>query len=139
MHPCSGPSDRATDTVKALDHATAHALANHLTVDTTTTGRRTGETRSIEIWLLGIDGRSFITGTPGRRDWLANPRADPNLVVHLKQAVPADLPARAVEVTDDATRHWVLTHEAAHWYRGQTPIGTLVAAPMVEPSFAEDG
>ena len=41
----------------------AHALAHDLTVDISTTGRRGGEPRRIEIWLLGIDDRSFITGT----------------------------------------------------------------------------
>ena len=120
-----------------MDDAVAKALANDLTVDITTTGRRSGEPRRLEIWLLGIDGRSFITGTPGRRDWLANLQADPNLTVHLKQRVHADLPARATAVTDPETRRWVLTHAAATWYRGQVDLDRLVAeAPMVELRFA---
>ena len=52
-------------------------LADDLTIDITTTGRRSGQARRIEIWMLDVDGRFFITGTPGRRDWLANLLADP--------------------------------------------------------------
>src|SRR3954463_11808065 len=111
-------------------------LAADPTIDITTTGRSSGEPRRIEIWMMDVDGRFFITGTPGRRDWLANLRANPDLVVHLKQHVLLDLPARATVVTDDATRRKVLEHLTTHWYRGQSPIEELVArAPMVEVSF----
>ena len=48
----------------------------------------------IEIWMLDIDGRFFITGTPGRRDWLANLMAEPRSTVHLKQLAHLDLSAR---------------------------------------------
>jgi hypothetical protein len=83
-----------------------------------------------------VDGRSFITGTPGPRAWLANLLADPALTVHLKQSVPADLPATARIVTDEATRRHVLSHPAASWYRSQVPLEQLVAsAPMVELTF----
>ena len=54
-------------------------LGHDPTIDITTTGRRTGRPRRIEIWMLDVDGRYFITGTPGRRDWLANLSADPKL------------------------------------------------------------
>jgi hypothetical protein len=60
-------------------------LRDDPTVDITTTGRRSGQPRRIEIWMLDVDGRFFITGTPGRRDWLANVIAYPDLVVHLKR------------------------------------------------------
>lgn len=114
------------------------ALREDLTVDITTTGRRTGLARRIEIWMLHVDGRWFITGTTGRRDWLANLRADPRLTLHLKESVRADLPARAVEVTDPATRRMVLEHAAADWYRGQEHLDDLVAAaPMVELVWAD--
>jgi deazaflavin-dependent oxidoreductase (nitroreductase family) len=110
-------------------------LADDPTVDITTTGRRSGQPRRIEIWMLDIDGRFFITGTPGRRDWLANLRADPRLVVHLKRA-RQDLDARAEAVSDPATRRGVLEHLSARWYRGQAPLAELVArSPMVEVTF----
>lgn len=128
-----GPYDFAMgptiDTVRA-------ELADDPTVDITTTGRTSGRPRRIEIWMLDIDGRFFITGTPGRRDWVANVDADPNLVVHLKRHAHLDLPARAAWVADEPTRRTVLRHRTAEWYRDQEALDALVAsAPMVEITF----
>ena len=43
-------------------------LADDPTIDITTIGRRSGLPRRVEIWMMDVDGRFFITGTPGRRD-----------------------------------------------------------------------
>jgi deazaflavin-dependent oxidoreductase (nitroreductase family) len=111
-------------------------LEDDPTVDITTTGRRSGLPRRIEIWMLDVDGRFFITGTPGRRDWLANLDADPDLTVHLKRHGHVDLHARATRVTDESTRRAVLDHLSATWYRNQRPIDVLVdTSPMVEVVF----
>jgi deazaflavin-dependent oxidoreductase (nitroreductase family) len=111
-------------------------LADDPTVDITTTGRTTGLPRRIEIWMLDVDGRFFITGTPGRRDWLANLRANPSVVVHLKRHRHVDLVGRADQVVDMATRRAVLDHVSATWYRNQEPLDVLVdTAPMVEVVF----
>jgi deazaflavin-dependent oxidoreductase (nitroreductase family) len=111
-------------------------LADDPTVDITTTGRHSGVPRRIEIWMLDVDGRFFITGTPGRRDWLANLRADHSLVVHLKRRAHLDLAARATPVADDHTRRAVLEHLSATWYRSQESLDVLLAtAPMVEIEF----
>ena len=111
-------------------------LADDPTVDITTIGRRSGEPRRIEIWMLDVDGRFFITGTPGRRDWLANLLADPALIVHLKRHAHVDLVATATAVDDPATRRTVLEHLSATWYLSQEPLDVLVAtAPMVEVLF----
>lgn len=112
-------------------------LADDPTIDITTTGRRSGRARRIEIWMMDIDGRFFITGTPGARSWLANLRADPKLTVHLKRHAHTDLPATAAEVTDPDTRRMVLAHVATEWYRGQAPMERLMASsPMVEVTFS---
>jgi deazaflavin-dependent oxidoreductase (nitroreductase family) len=111
-------------------------LADDPTVDITTTGRRSGLPRRIEIWMLDVDGRFFITGTPGRRDWLANLLADPEIVVHLQRHTQQDVHGRAERVSDPQTRRRVLEHLSARWYRSQTPLDDLVAtAPMVEVTF----
>ena len=68
------------------------------TVEITTIGRSSGRPRRIEIWMYAIDGRYVITGTPGPRDWFANLRANPELVIHLPGGV--DVPATAATVTD---------------------------------------
>ena len=115
-------------------------LADDPTVDITTTGRRSGLPRRIEIWMLDVDGRFFITGTPGHRDWIANLRAHPRLVVHLKRRAGVDIEATATLVTDPVTRRRVLEHLSATWYRSQTPIEALVeSAPMIEIHAPTDG
>ena len=112
------------------------ALVDDPTIDITTTGRRSGQPRRIEIWMMVVDDRFFITGTPGPRDWLANLRAHPELVVHVKGPDAVDLPAVATEVIDEPTRRMVLEHLTTSWYRGQVSLEDLVAmAPMVEVSF----
>jgi deazaflavin-dependent oxidoreductase (nitroreductase family) len=111
-------------------------LRDDPTIDITTTGRRSGQSRRIEIWMLDVDGRFFITGTPGRRAWLANLIDQPSLVVHLKRRAHVDLRARATVVADSETRRRVLEHLTARWYRTQSPISDLVASsPMVEVIF----
>ena len=111
-------------------------LASDPTVDITTTGRQTGLARRIEIWMLDVEGRFLITGTPGRRDWFANLVAHPSLVVHLKRHNHVDLAARATPVSDLAMRRTVLEHLNASWYRTQEPLDVLVdSAPMVEITF----
>ena len=67
------------------------ALASDPTIDITTTGRNSGEPRRIEIWMLAVEDRFFITGTPGPRGWLANIRTNPRVVVHMKNGMHADL------------------------------------------------
>ena len=111
-------------------------LSDDPTIDITTTGRRSGRPRRVEIWMLDVDGRFFITGTPGPRDWLANLVDHPDLVVHLKRRAHVDLPARAQLVTDVADRRRVLEHLTASWYQTQSSLDDLVAtAPMVEVTF----
>src|SRR3954469_11071216 len=111
-----------------MDDAVLQALDADPTIDITTTGRHTGMARRIEIWMLDVDGRFFITGTPGPRAWLANLAADPRLTVHLKRRAHVGLDAVAYQVTDEATRRRVLEHLSAVWYRGQVPMEDLVAA-----------
>ncbi len=93
--------------------ATIHdALDHSQTIDITTTGRRTGRPRRIEIALHSIGGRLVISGMPSPRTraWIHNLEADPRLTVHLKGTrVHADLDATARIVTDPAERRELLT------------------------------
>ncbi len=112
------------------------AVSKEPTIDLTTTGRRSGDAHRIEIWMIVVEERFFITGTPGPRGWLANARNDPRVVVHMKNGIVADLVAWAREVTDEPTRRMVLSDDAARWYRTQAPLDTLVAeAPLIELIF----
>ena len=85
-----------------------NALKQERIIDITTRGRKSGEPRRKEIWFHNIDGRIYITGIPGTRDWYANMIAEPDFTFHLKQSVQADIPARATSVRDEAERRRVL-------------------------------
>ena len=123
-----------------MDDRIRAALASDGVVDVTTVGARSGESRRTEIWFLHLEGRTFVTGTPGRRNWYANLLAHDRLTLHLEESLVADLPARAVPVRDEATRRWVFTrpHRWNDWYLGQAGLEDLVArSPMVELFFDE--
>jgi deazaflavin-dependent oxidoreductase (nitroreductase family) len=111
-------------------------LADEPTIDITTTGRKSGQPRRIEIWMIDVDDRFFITGTPGRRSWLANVIADPRITVHLKRHANVDLAAHARRVTDEATRRHILESVGARWYRDQSSVEKLMdGAPLIEVTF----
>ena len=106
------------------------ALASHQTIQITTFGRLTGEPRRIEIWWFRIEGRFVITGTPGRRDWLANVKANPRLIVHVEGR---DIEATASSVDDAAFRRRVFSRPETSWYASQAELDHLVSsAPMIE-------
>ena len=55
-------------------------------VEITTTGRKSGQPRRIEIYLHNIDGDFYLTGRPGfPRDWVADLRSDPRMTLHLNE------------------------------------------------------
>jgi deazaflavin-dependent oxidoreductase (nitroreductase family) len=109
------------------------ALARHQTIHITTTGRKTGRPRRVEIWWFRVDGRFVITGTPGRRDWMANLSADPRLTIHVGGR---DIEATAAPITDPSFRRKVFTRPQTSWYTSQAELDRLVAtAPMVEIHF----
>jgi deazaflavin-dependent oxidoreductase (nitroreductase family) len=107
------------------------ALRRNRTIDITTTGARTGRPRRIETWAW-VDGDTvYLTGSPGRRDWYANLLANPELTVHLKRDVEADVPARAVPIVDSAERRAIFERlrpaQADAWMDG---------SPLVEVEFS---
>lgn len=105
-------------------------LAALRTIDLTTYGRRSGSPRRIEIWWFHIDDRFIITGTPGRRDWLANVTARPEVTIH---ADGHDIPSNVRVITDTEFRRRVFTDPEVSWYRTQAELDRLIAnAPMIE-------
>jgi deazaflavin-dependent oxidoreductase (nitroreductase family) len=108
----------------SLSEATRAALNNSQVIDLTTTGRRTGQLRRIEIFLHNDHGQLFITGMPRAdrtRDWIYNIEADPNVLIHLKQSVVADVPATARVVTDPHERRSLIEAAARRWGRTDVP------------------
>jgi deazaflavin-dependent oxidoreductase (nitroreductase family) len=115
-----------------LDH---DRLALSRTVDLTTIGRRSGAPRRVEIWWWRVDGRFIITGTPGRRDWLANIHANPEVTIHVDGL---DIPAHAVPIDDASFRRRVFTTPDTSWYETQAELDHLVdSSPMVEILFPD--
>lgn len=71
----------------------------------TTTGRKTGQPRRIEISFHHFDGEFFIGGRPGfKRDWLANLVAKPEFTLQLKGAQAVTAEAEPVEDPDERGR-----------------------------------
>lgn len=113
---------------------TVEDLAAVRTIDLTTFGRRTGLPRRIEIWWFVVDGRFIITGTPGPRDWLANVRSDPRVIVHVHGR---DIHTTAAEISEESFRLRVFEQRDTRWYSTQAGLRHLVeSAPMIEVKVA---
>jgi hypothetical protein len=121
-----------------MDDGVRRALEGDRTVDITTTGRRSGRPRRIEIWVHHLDGRHYISGLPGRRGWYANVLERPELVLHLKESARADLPARARPVTDAAERRAVLVELLAGVGRERELDAWLAGSPIIEVELDEE-
>ena len=119
----------------AVDDRVRRALSRGHRIDITTTGRRSGRPRRIELVFHNIDGRIFLSGRPGwPRGWIANLRANPEMTFHLKGPIArADLPAHGRVILDREERERVLAPIAAGW---GYELGRMVeSAPLVEVTF----
>jgi deazaflavin-dependent oxidoreductase (nitroreductase family) len=122
-----------------MDNEARRALTKGGVIDMTTTGRRTGQPRRIEIVYHTIDGRVYITGMPRAdrtRAWLLNLESNPHLTVHLKGQVAADLPATARIVTDEAERRAVFEYVVTVW-KGQDVETMTRHSPLIEVTFED--
>src|ERR1700674_811197 len=117
-----------------LEERVKGALAKGGVADLTTTGRRSGHPRRIEIVFHNIDGRIYISGTPSprRHSWLANLEARPELTLHLKGPVRADLPAHARIVEDESERRRILAPIHRSWLRNDSGLWAGEARSDVE-------
>jgi deazaflavin-dependent oxidoreductase (nitroreductase family) len=107
------------------------ALRRNRTMDITTIGAKTGLPRRIEIWAWPDGDRLYLTGSPGRRDWYANLRANPDFTLHLRRGIEANVPARARPIEELAERRPIFERlRPAHadaWTAG---------SPLVEVEFS---
>ncbi|MEV5904846.1 nitroreductase family deazaflavin-dependent oxidoreductase [Streptomyces sp. NBC_00015] len=112
--------------IRAAIEITPAAGTRERIIDITTTGRRTGRLRRIEIFFYRASGQTYLcSGSSGRpTSWYANLLAHPDFTVHLKHGVRADLPARAVPVTDEEERRRILTEIVADLNQPHNP-GTI--------------
>jgi len=122
--------------VASTEAAIRGALERGHTIEITTTGRRTGRPRRIEIVFHNIGGRIYISGAPSRRrrSWIANLDVNPRMTFHLKGRIRADLAATARVISDEAERRAVLPYVARAW--GRTDLETMVRySPLIEVTF----
>ena len=118
------------------DHIAA-ALGQGGIIDITTTGRSSGRARRIEIVFFNVDGRVYITGTPGTRAWLANLKADPHLTFHLKRGRPDDSKATTHIVGDEAERRVVAEAACRAWNRPDQVEAFAAGSPVIEVVFSD--
>ncbi len=118
------------------------------TIDITTTGRRSGEPRRIEIVFYRFDDEIYLSGIPGpkTRDWLANLAAQPSFTFHLKHGVVADLSATATVIVDPVERRRVLADFVEQFNQRNGPDSPWPEAvldewversPLAKVAFAE--
>ncbi len=118
------------------------------TIDITTTGRRSGEPRRIEIVFYRLGDDIYLSGIPGPtiRDWLANLAANPKFTFHIKNGAVADLPATATVIVDPVERRSVLTVLVDEFNRRNGPDSPwpeavlaewVASSPLARVTFAE--
>lgn len=118
-----------------VDDRVRRALERGHRIDITTTGRKSGLPRRIELVFHNIDGRIYISGRPGfRRGWIANLRANPAMTLHLKGPIAvADLPAAGRVILEREERERVLAPIAESW---GYPLERMVdSSPLIEVTF----
>ncbi len=122
-----------------MDDSIQRALRRGHTIDMTTTGRRTGKPRRIELVFHNIDGRLIISGMPNRwkRGWIHNLEADPHLTFHLKRTVHADLPATGRVISDPAERRQLAEWIVANAWPNQDVEAMVAFSPFIEVTFDE--
>ena len=115
-----------------MDDRIRRALSRGHTIDMTTTGRKTGQPRRIELVFHAIDGRVYVSGMPGfPRSWMANIRANPRVTFHLKGPIRADLPSTAREITEPTERRRIMEQVARNWNRTDVDQ-MMISSPLIE-------
>jgi deazaflavin-dependent oxidoreductase (nitroreductase family) len=92
-----------------MDRAVKEEMDRGGIADITTTGRKTGRSRRIEIYFHQFDGEYYLTGRHGaKRDWEANIIANPEFTLHLKRGTTADVSVVGEPEPDSAERARIL-------------------------------
>jgi deazaflavin-dependent oxidoreductase (nitroreductase family) len=123
--------------LKGMDARIRQALETERTIDITTVGRTSGRPRRIEMWFHNLEGRLYLTGTPGTRDWYANLLAHPEFTFHLKGTVRADLRARAAPVVEPARRRAILARLLERLGRAPDLEAWVRESPLAEVEILE--
>jgi deazaflavin-dependent oxidoreductase (nitroreductase family) len=114
------------------------ALERDFFIRFTTRGRRTGEFRTTEttfVWPTVVEqpGLIYVSGYPGKRDWVANAVAHPEVIIHtVERGLYYDIPATARVISDRNERTDPLLAFLDRWANRpeakQRVFGWIVAA-----------
>lgn len=109
-----------------MDATLRNALDRSQVIDLTTTGRRSGEARRIEIFIHNLDGQLVISGmpVPGRtRAWLRNVAVNRAVTLHYKGPDGVgDIEGTARVITDPVERRALLEGVARNWGRNDLEV-----------------
>jgi deazaflavin-dependent oxidoreductase (nitroreductase family) len=131
------PAGRMIVVMTTISDPVQRVFAHGDVIDITTTGRRSGQPRRIEIVYHVIDGRVYISGSPRRqrRSWLANLDANPRFTFHVKRGSRTDLPATARIVEDPDERRSVMHQIVETAWHGQNLDAMVAYSPLIEVTF----
>lgn len=131
----------AFDQHASLPNELKHALSRDFFIRFTAIGRRTGTPRTTEttfVWNAESTGpnRIYVSGYPGKRDYVANALANPTVTIHtVEHGVYFDIPAVARVITDRNDRTGPLLAFLDRWANRpeaeQRVFGWLVATIRV--------
>lgn len=136
------------DAVKRALNISRSSSSRDRTIDITTTGRKSGRQRRIEIWFYRAGDKLYLSSLPARRSWYANLEANPAFTFHLKNSVVADLPATAKPITDEVERRRIFTEIVDDLNQPSNPgrisqpttvDAWVKGSPLMEISFEQDG
>jgi hypothetical protein len=82
-----------------------------------------------------VDGRYYLSGSPGKRSWYANLLVQPEFTFHLKGNVKADLPALAIPILDKAERRVVMARILDQLGMSSHLEAWLAGSPLMEVTF----
>jgi deazaflavin-dependent oxidoreductase (nitroreductase family) len=87
----------------------------------TTTGRRTGEPHTIEIWFGFADGRLYVlSGGGDRSDWVRNLVANPRVRLRLGETTTEALARIVTDPEEEARARRLLAAKYQGWREGQS-------------------
>jgi deazaflavin-dependent oxidoreductase (nitroreductase family) len=107
------------------------ALADEDYCYLTTTGRRSGQPREIEIW-FGLDGDTLymLSGGRGRSDWVKNLKADPRVSVRIGDRLLRGRARIVAEPEEDEKARALLVNKYGLRYSGDLSSWRRDALPL---------
>jgi len=111
------------------------ALRDASTLELTTTGRKSGQLRTVKIWFVYGDRLYVQSGKEGKTDWYRNVRATPAVSVKIGErewrgtARAIDDPTEIARVHELFTQKY-LTARVMSWFGGGFGSGKVVAIDL---------